>query len=403
MSEANWNESEDLNPLQSAAMETLGCLCALGDGDALPMSRFAAPVRTGFGPAHDAARGILLEARRRGLAALALRSGCETVAEFPCACLPRPFTDAGLCYIGLGAPAIVQAAKALAEGPRARFFPADATNPASILRGLKDARGPICVLSAGLFPTVTDPELAPLCDALAQVLRDHGGCWLTPDPESPRAFLDILRALCAERYIDVVLTSNDMRQWKTAGQFDNALVIDPRWDCERLTQKAVARLRRHGLQAERVPMPPRSELQSVPAESPRRDAILRALDQQRCWKITASARAGARSGVSRADGLDIASERKGDLLRLWLTGRLDTLTSPALSECFAAHSEGLQSVEIDCAGLEYLSSSGLRALLQMLRHCPVTLCAINETVGDVLSKTGFDMLVQIKSGVMGDD
>lgn len=401
MSEANWNKSEALNPLARVAMETLGCLCALEDADALPLRSFALPVCTGFGEAHDAARRILLETQYRGLTALALRSGRETVVGFPCVGLARPFTDAGLSYIGLGAPTIVDAAGRLWKGSRAGFFPADATNPASILRGLESARGELCILTAGLFPTLTDPELDPLCDALGQALRAHGGVWLTLDAEFPRAFMAILKALCGDRYMDVLLRSNDMRQWRTAGQFDNALVIDPRWDYERLLDRAVARLARRGLAVARIPMAPKTlAMRSVPETHPARDAILQSLAGQCWWQITASAPAGARQAVVRATGLRIVSRREGDMLRMKLSGRLDTLSSEAFLNDFTARSEGLQAVEIDCAALDYLSSAGLRSLFQILNVCPMTLLNINEVVGDVLEKTGFDTLVQIRNGGM---
>ena len=57
-------------------------------------------------------------------------------------------------------------------------------------------------------------------------------------------------------------------------------------------------------------------------------------------------------------------------------------------------------MEIDCAALDYLSSAGLRSLFQILNVCPMTLLNINEVVGDVLEKTGFDTLVQIRNGGM---
>ncbi len=317
-------------------------------------------------------------------------------------CRPaRPFTDAGLSYIGLGALSIAEAAGALRKGSRAGFFPADATNPASILRGLESTRGELCILTAGLFPTLTDPELDPLCDALGQALRAHGGVWLTLDAEFPRAFMATLKALCGDRYMDVLLQSNDMRQWRTAVQFDNALVIDPRWDFERLRDRAVARLARRGLAVARIPMAPKAlALRSVPETHPARDAILQGLAGQCWWQITASAPAGARQAVVRATGLKIVSRREGDMLRIKLSGRLDTLSSDALLNDFTAWSEGLQAVEIDCAALDYLSSAGLRTLLQILKAFPLTLLNINEGVGDVLEKTGFDTLVQIRNGGM---
>ena len=381
-----------------ATMELLGCLCELGDREALSLRLNTLPVSTGFGREHDAARRILLEAQTRGLRTLALRSGCGTIVDYPCSCLHRPFTSKGLCYIGLGASEVLDAVGEAWKGPGRSFFPVDATNPVSIIRSLESAGSSLCILSAGLLSTVTDPELNPLCGIVGQALRLHGGCWLTPDPEAPRAFMDILEALCGDRMMDVLLKSNNMRQWRMRGQFDNTLVIDPRWDHERLQRKAIAFLRTHGLEVERLPMEIRdAELLSVPAgQTP---AVLRqALAAMHCWKITVSASRRKPADVRHAAGLHIATSREGDLLRMELRGRLDTLSSPDFLESFTAQDKDLREVEIDCSALEYISSSGLRVLLKIVKNCCVTLLDPNEDVCEVMEKTGIDTMVQIKNG-----
>ena len=397
MSEANWNKQKNQNPLALASMEMLGCLGELGDREALSLRGCALSVHTGFGREHDAARRILLEAQVRGLRNLALRSGCETIVDFPCSCLYRPFTSKGLHYIGLGAAEVIEAAGAVREGAGSSFFPVDATNPASILQALESAGGSLCILSAGLFPTVTDPELNPLCVAVGQALRTHGGCWLTPDPEAPRAFMEILEALCGDRMMDVLLRSNDMRQWKVQGQFDNSLVIDPRWDRERLQGKALAFLQTHGLEAERIPLEMQAlNLLSIPAGQTN-EALRETIAALHCCKITAIAAQG-HMDHRRAAGLDIVSQRKGDLLHLELCGRLDTLSSNDVFESFMEQNSDLRKVEIDCSELDYLSSGGIRVLLKILRFCTVTLLNPNEAVCDVMEKTGLDTLLQIRNG-----
>ena len=90
--------------------------------------------------------------------------------------------------------------------------------------------------------------------------------------------------------------------------------------------------------------------------------------------------------------------REGDLLRMELRGRLDTLSSPDFLESFTAQDKDLREVEIDCSALEYISSSGLRVLLKIVKNCCVTLLGPNEDVCEVMEKTGIDTMVQIKNG-----
>ena len=78
-----------------------------------------------------------------------------------------------------------------------------------------------------------------------------------------------------------------------------------------------------------------------------------------------------------------------------LTGRLDVLTSRDLDRHIHEILQTSPKVLIlDLSKLDYVSSAGLRVLLQARKTLKVTggtvcLCAANEFVGGVLSTTGF--------------
>ncbi len=78
-----------------------------------------------------------------------------------------------------------------------------------------------------------------------------------------------------------------------------------------------------------------------------------------------------------------------------LEGELDTAaaagTEQALQPLFEA---GDKNIVIDCAALEYISSSGLRILLSLLKRSraaggSVTLRAVNDDILNVFKMTGF--------------
>ena len=105
------------------------------------------------------------------------------------------------------------------------------------------------------------------------------------------------------------------------------------------------------------------------------------------------------AGVGRED-FGVEAEFAGDVVRLWLKGRLDTLTAPELLTFFnktAAENE-IHGVVADCASLEYISSAGLRVLMIMQKRCDmgVTVRNVNKTVQEIMEQTGFDSVLHFE-------
>lgn len=78
-----------------------------------------------------------------------------------------------------------------------------------------------------------------------------------------------------------------------------------------------------------------------------------------------------------------------------LSGELDTAAAQQTEEALAPllDSKGREII-IDCTELEYISSSGLRVLLRILKQAQavgsrVVLKNVNEVIQDVLNLTGF--------------
>lgn len=78
-----------------------------------------------------------------------------------------------------------------------------------------------------------------------------------------------------------------------------------------------------------------------------------------------------------------------------LSGELDTAAAQQTEEALAPllDSKGREII-IDCTELEYISSSGLRVLLRILKQAQsvgsrVVLKNVNEVIHDVLELTGF--------------
>lgn len=87
-------------------------------------------------------------------------------------------------------------------------------------------------------------------------------------------------------------------------------------------------------------------------------------------------------------------------LTITLTGRLDTTTAPQLETELKASLSGVESLVLDFAGLEYLSSAGLRVLLAaqkiMNKQGSMVVRNVNETIAEIFDVTGFSDILTIE-------
>ncbi len=98
--------------------------------------------------------------------------------------------------------------------------------------------------------------------------------------------------------------------------------------------------------------------------------------------------------------MTISKERNESTLTLALEGRLDTVTAPELEKELKASLEGVKELTLDFAGLEYISSAGLRVLLStqktMNRQGCMKLVHVNETILEIFEVTGFSDILTIE-------
>lgn len=84
---------------------------------------------------------------------------------------------------------------------------------------------------------------------------------------------------------------------------------------------------------------------------------------------------------------------KENELTLIVSGRLDTSTAPQLENEIKENIESVTLLVLDFGALDYLSSAGLRVLLQaqkiMNKQGEMIVKNVNETVNEVFEITGF--------------
>jgi anti-anti-sigma factor len=96
--------------------------------------------------------------------------------------------------------------------------------------------------------------------------------------------------------------------------------------------------------------------------------------------------------------LEIRESREAEVLVLELIGRLDTKTSGALEKSVATHlGAGQRRFILDLAGMEYVSSAGLRIFLMLAKKVSggtggLALCGLSPQVKEVFDIAGFTRL-----------
>ena len=98
--------------------------------------------------------------------------------------------------------------------------------------------------------------------------------------------------------------------------------------------------------------------------------------------------------------MTIEKKLDGSVLDIALQGRLDTTTSPQLENELKTALDGITELIFDLAGLEYISSAGLRVLLSaqktMNKQGSMTIRNVNSDVMDVFDVTGFVDILNIE-------
>ncbi len=101
--------------------------------------------------------------------------------------------------------------------------------------------------------------------------------------------------------------------------------------------------------------------------------------------------------------MEVLEGRRNDVLVLALKGRLNAVSAPSVQNHLQQRiDQGERRFAVDAAGLTYISSSGLRLLLQVAKQLEersgrMVLCALQGPVKRVLEIAGFTSLFSIFS------
>ena len=98
--------------------------------------------------------------------------------------------------------------------------------------------------------------------------------------------------------------------------------------------------------------------------------------------------------------MNIVKECIANVNTLRVVGRLDTTTAPTLETAITEVIGNCEHLILDFAGLEYISSAGLRVILKaqkaMAAKGGMKLLHVNETIMEIFEITGFSDILTIE-------
>ncbi|MBR1439241.1 MAG: STAS domain-containing protein [Synergistaceae bacterium] len=414
---------ERTNPIFNTAKMTLYQLAASGDEDAIRLVEklgLTEDTQNSTTTTSDAVKllieSLLMDMRYHTIEKLAMEEGDFTEIDLPCGYLPKAlrYTKAGHRFIGLDLPATISEIEPAIntllneeQKKMVKFAGVDATNYDSLKSALSDVEGKVVITTEGLMVYFNDSEVGALCDNVKRILDEHGGCWLTIDPEWLMAYLLVVKAILGDKAFEALDSMKKRVEDKSdVSVKGNALVIRPKDvikarlkdDITEDIKKAMEFLAKHGLKAERMivayHMP---ELKVCEKLKPEQIvAVKEAMKRNAYWKITSTGMPTVReeidtSGIAEKN-FDIKAQVKGERLFISLTGRIDSLTAPKVLSFYETISKNIKEVYVDCTDLQYISSAGLRVLLIMKKKGDMFLENVRPQVMEILETTGFDSI-----------
>ena len=99
--------------------------------------------------------------------------------------------------------------------------------------------------------------------------------------------------------------------------------------------------------------------------------------------------------------MTINKTKDGEILILALEGRLDTTTAPQLQEALIPEFDNVKMIRIDFKNMEYVSSAGLRVILQgektaKAKGGSMILLNVSSDIMEVFEMTGFSDFLTIE-------
>ncbi len=345
---------------------------------------------------------VIMEVRYFTNGKLAMESGF-TVVDLPCGFTPRAleFSKHNKKYVGMDLPATINEIEPAVmsllgeeEKKLVSFHGVDVTNYQSLKSAFAEIDGKVCITTEGLLMYLTASETDAMCDNIKKILAEHGGYWITLDPEMSPMYAMIAKSFYGDLTREFMFRSKYRIEDKSDVEVvHNTITVSLLGDVQENMKNAMNYIASKGFKLERLPysehVPEFKSLENADAKI--KAKIKEGFKRVCIWKISLDESVDVDTCDAETESFNANASIDGDRLNLALSGNLDTLSAPKLLTNYEKIKKDytLNSVLIDCSKLDFVSSAGLRVLLIMQEDCKggVIMKSCNESVIEVLTDT----------------
>lgn len=338
---------------------------------------------------------VAIEARYAALSRTLKTDGCKNLLDVACGYTPRSIfcKNNGISYAGLDVPVVAEELQKFAdkEGLGKVYFGGDATNAASLSAAVEGFEGEVLISSEGLLGYLSTSEFEQLLDGIRRILEKHSGAFVTSDMGVNYELFATANMSDPDAY-----DASRKRTMKQSDIYNEGVV---HMDHEKVKAFIEAR----GFKVEILPFYHGDEnlsmLQAIPESWQKK--YLDLLKDARVWKLTLDPNYTQKpsvSGAEKIENLTVDYKTIGGVLEMTVSGRIDTISAPAILKVFDECSDGISSVRVKAEALEYISSAGLRTMMIMVKKLGqgnVTVEGASDEVKEIFTVTGFDGIIPL--------
>ena len=347
---------------------------------------------------------LVVEAKYRTMCRLIEDSGYHVCVDLPCGYTPKALrmTEKGLRFVGLDLPIVAQEAgpvlRSLAACPeRMSFSGVDATNYNSLETVLQGIDEPLCISTEGMMMYFSEDEADAVISNISGLLGIHGGCWITPDPEYRLQFYHSFCSVFGESaFRKLEAAGNAAKRQSDVGSLFNSFILDVS-DVIGSCKAAEELLKKHGLKAEKVNLAEHMPELGIYREltSKQIERFKEAMRLCHYWVITpdGTQKQQAREKTAGQKPFEMSYTCANGIFQLSLAGRVDSISAPTVLKAWDAEKSSgvIDRIKVDCSGLEYISSAGIRVLLSIQENCKrgILFYNVSRPIAKILAQNGF--------------
>ena len=306
---------------------------------------------------------IIHEIRYSSINTFIENSECKNILDIACGYSPRGllFARRGYHYVGADLPVVAEQLKQVVRDVDLKgleYIGVDVTNYVSLKKAADLLDGPICIVVEGLGMYLNAAEAATLRFNVAKLLSEHpGSSFVTTDPGNGYLFHAVITSVYPpERTMMTFEELFEMYNWASDGGITYETAKRPLKEDLMLFQQA-------GMEVKAIPLLPKGyELRSFSTLPEAAVASLKkAIGQRLLFTATAAAYPTEKEDSEQKTEFSLMAKEEKGVLQVRIQGRLDSLTAPALLQCFEEHKAAVKTVEIDLSKTSFVSSAGNRS------------------------------------------